>query len=174
VAWLGVHAKWEPLDTPISLSRGNVHTREFIINMRSTYRIAFVAHGGFGHQSSDGAYYDYCPPAVGASWSLSSHGQVVATGAEQRCDELGSFHVGSGRYVLDVDVSRDGRQLRFMESRLLVYEDGGVHEMAYNWSEMIFWTFFALITLGAGILVFSAISTWNQKLDRLGSLINPH
>ena len=153
---------WTPLDTPVSLSPGHVRTSEFVINTRSTYWIAFGARGGFGH--GDRGEYQYCLPALGTSWSLSSHGRVMAAGTETPCgDYLGSFQAGSGRYVLDVDVSRDGGGFNSRNPRLMVFEDGGLQTTVDSWSTSISGACVILITIGAGILAFSIISNRTQK-----------
>jgi len=153
---------------PVSLSRGHVHTSEFVINTRSTYWVGFMAHDGFGHQPgpSDPPVYEYCLPDLGTSWSLSSHGRVVATGAGTPCgDWLGWFKAGNGTYVLDADVSRDGSSFNSRKPRLVVFEDGGLREATYRLGEPMLCTFGGLTTIGAGILIFSAISARNKKLD---------
>jgi hypothetical protein len=157
---------WRPLDVPISLSSGHVHISEFTINTQSNYRIAFMAREGFGHQADDRAEYQYCLPALGTSWSLSSHGQVVAAGAETPCgDWLGGFQAGSGSYELDVDVSRDGSAFNSRKPRLVVLEDGRLQEAVYSWSTLISGACLVLVTLGAGILAFSIISIRNQNRE---------
>lgn len=157
---------WRPLDTPISLLPGHVQTSEFAINTRSTYRVAFMAREGFGHEAADRQEYDYCLPALGTSWSLSSDGQVIAAGAETPCgDWLGSFQAGSGYYVLDVYISRDGSGFNSRSPRLVVYEVGGLQATLYSWSALTFCASLVLVTIGAGILAFWIISSRNQKRE---------
>ena len=152
---------WTPLDTPVSLSPGHIRTAEFRINTRSTYRLAFVARGGFGHAS--GSVYEYCLPDLGASWTLSNRGQVVARGSGQSCDWLGRFDAGEGRYILDVAVSRDGSRFNDRNPRLSVFEAGGVQEAASGEGALAFWTFIVLATPGAGIVLYSGFARRREK-----------
>src|ERR1035441_10438270 len=165
IGWYGIWLrwasarKWEPLDMPVSLSPGHKRTPEFEINTRSSYRITFIARQGFGHQPgpSEPDYYQYCLPDLITSWSLSNRGQVVAKSAGQMCDSLGEFTAGSGRYVLDLHVLRDGSRFNAYGPRLAVYEVGGAQEASDNQGVLAFWSLVVLTTLGAGAVISSII-----------------
>jgi hypothetical protein len=155
---------WRPLDIPISLSPGRLHTSEFVINAPATYIVGFMARDGFGHERAD--QYEYCLPALGTSWSLSSNGQLIAAGKETPCgDWLGGFHAGSGLYVLDVNISRDGSGFNSRMPRLVILEDGGFQASVDAWSTLLFVACLLLVTMGAGILAFSVISICNRSQE---------
>ena len=164
---------WTPLDTPISLSAGHLHTSEFVINTPATYNVGFAARGGIGHEGAN--QYEYCLPALGTSWSLSSSGQVVATGRETPCgDWLGGFQAGSGLYVLAVDVSRDGSGFNSRMPRLVVLEDGGFQATVDTWNTLLSGACLLLVTVGAGILAFSMIALRNRSQEQKYSLPGLH
>jgi biopolymer transport protein ExbD len=152
---------------PVSLSPGRIRTAEFEINTRSSYRITFIARQGFGHQPgpSEPDYYQYCLPDLVTSWSLSNRGRVVAKSAGQMCDSLGEFTAGSGRYVLDVHVLRDGGRFNSYGPRLAVYEVGGAQVASDNQGILAFWSLVVLTTLGAGAVISSTIQRRHERLD---------
>ena len=162
--------KWEPLDIPVSLAPGHIHTPEFEINTPSTYRIVFVARGGFGHQPgpSDPPEYQYCLPDLGTSWSLSNRGHVVAKSTGQTCgDWLGGFEAGDGRYVLDVDISHDGSQFNSLNPRLAIFQVGGGEEAGGTQVVVAFWGFLVLTTLGTGTIICSALKRRHEALNSI-------
>ena len=158
---MGVHSHMDSARDPVSLLPGHIRTVEFQINTTSTYRVAFVASGGFGHAS--GSSYEYCLPGLGASWTLSKRGKAVARGSGQSCDWLGGFDAGEGRYVLDLDVSRDGSRFNERHPRLSVFEAGGLQEAATGEGAFAFWTFIVLATPGAGIVLYSGFARRREK-----------
>ena len=152
---------------PVSLTPGHIRTPEFEINTQSSYRIAFVARRGFGHQPgpTDPPDYQYCLPDLGVSWSLSNQGRVVANNTGQMCDALGEVQAGSGRYVLDVHVSRDGSRFNAFGPHLMVFEVGGEQETVGGQGFWAFWGLIVLASLGTGAVVCSAIRSRHEKSD---------
>jgi len=129
--WASAH-KWEPLSLPVSLSPGVLQRPSFEINTTGTYRVAFASQDGFGHSpdSTEPPYYQYFLPDLGASWSLSRNGQIIARGSGQECDTIGEFKAGTGQYVLEVRLSHNGARFNSLNPRIVVFETGGLEEMA--------------------------------------------
>ncbi len=152
---------------PVSLAPGHLRTPEFEINLRGTYQINFAATNGFGHspEPSEGPYYQYCLPDLGIAWTLSNRGRVVAQGAGQTCDGLGKFKADSGRYALDVWVSRDGRAFNDRGPRLTICESGGLREDSSSQGFLAYWNLIVLTTLGVAAIVCSELRRRYAKLD---------
>ena len=182
LAWSGVWAcwhasrNWEPVDVPVSLSKGHIRTAEFKIRVESTYWIGIVTDWPwdfergrclFGVDPCDGS-----PSVLAARWAISKKGRVGlrsnisehwSMGTEKLGRVLGSFHAGPGNYVLDLDVTEDGSRLNAAAPHLVVFEAGGLREATAGvgaWTVLVF-------VLGASLLICSVIWWRREKLDAL-------
>jgi hypothetical protein len=176
---------------PISLSPGYIHTHEFEINVESTYTIAIEVNW-----TSDFARVrcaigiDQCtdkPAVLGAAWSLSNRGRIVASGSSEReyraiflagtvGRELGSFHAGKGYYILDLNVSRDGSQLNDLVPRIVVFEAGDARQTIYGEESRALLVFLFGAPVGVFVLIRTAICRRIERLDalaRTASLTQP-
>jgi hypothetical protein len=83
------------------------------------------------------------------------------------CDWLGEFDAGAGRYVLDVELSKDGSAFNSRDPHLAVFEVGGVQESAEDDGFYAFWGGLVLTTLGTAASFSSLILSRREKLDSL-------
>jgi hypothetical protein len=180
--WLSTRTN-HPVDVPISMSTGHVRTSEFKTNLSALYTIEIQVEKkipfetlncllGTAMPSPTSSALGECPdrPSVlKASWKLTSNGQIVASGSsdDERLGSwsndsisriLGTFRSQSGqRYVLDVAVLADGSALALGNPRLKVE----VHPMFYEdvmvGGAILFFLSFALVVIGAILLVISFI-----------------
>ena len=145
IIWLGGWACWNytriwsPLEMRVSLPRSHTRTGEFRVNLESDYSIALQTNTDHGFDNvpcADGA--EYCQtidPRLGAPWSVSENGKVIATGVgqsdrlviwgSQPARVIGWFRAGKGVYRLDLDVPEDHGRLYSREPTLAVYQSGG-------------------------------------------------
>jgi hypothetical protein len=129
---------------PISLAAGHLRTPEFEINLPSTYAICAAVNYPSNNDYEGvismlgSSSFDSRPSIVAISWRLSSPGRMLASANSARtlgagvCYQLsrhlGNFYAGKGRYVLDLDLERDGSRLNHLAPHLVVVENG-------NWRE---------------------------------------
>jgi hypothetical protein len=141
--WWDSTRHWVPVYMPVSLAAGQLRTPEFQINVASAYTVCVAVNWPSGNDSTPVRRmlgvepFDSSPSVIGVSWRLSRGGQIVASGRSDgttgaACGvyygpsrNLGSFYAGTGRYVLDMDVERDGSALNQWAPYLVVLEDGG-------------------------------------------------
>jgi hypothetical protein len=150
--WVGAWALWDstrlwvPLDVPVSLAAGHIRTPEFEINVPGTYTVCVAVNWPSNNDveavmSMLGiSSFDSTPSIVGISWRLSSAGRMLASADSDRTlgamggmcyqpnRDLGNFYAGKGRYVLDLDMERDGSRLNRLAPHLLVVENGNRRE----------------------------------------------
>src|SRR5216684_5998893 len=191
-AGIGVYGTWvlwlttrteRPVNIPISMAIGHVHTREFKLNMNAPYTIAVEVQKekisfdtlncllGMSMASTSTALQE-CPDrpsVVKASWVLTSDGHTVARGSsddyrsgawmnDSISRELGHFQSQRGRrYVLDVDVLADGSSLTPGNPRLKVEVHPEVYEGNMVLSAILFLAMGVLVLVGAILLVVSFI-----------------
>lgn len=154
----------QPLEMPISLSRGNIRTNEFVINVPSKYSVYVEVDRKPDFDNLDclvGFGGDRCkatPSVLDVSWKLTQSGETVAEGgakSDPRTFEtrkaldrgLGVFTVTeAGRFVLDVEVLGDSSQLNAANPRLGVAEQGGMY-----------WEFRSQTGLVLGICAFAVL-----------------
>lgn len=169
-----------PLYVPISLSQGHIRTPEFTINLKSTYLIEVVV----GRESdSEGVpcligFFE-CPgnPSVlSIAWSLSERGRVVASGSSDvdhaafgggttMGRELGGFQADKGRYVLNLDVLRDGSRLNAGAPHLVIVEAGSAGADADSQRTSAFFVLLLFAPLGICLILRSAILRRQEALD---------
>jgi hypothetical protein len=186
-AWLTTRAN-RPVDVPISMAVGHVRTREFKVNLKALYTIEIEVQKkipfdtlncllGLGMSSTSSALQE-CPDrpsVVKASWTLTSDGQIVASGSSNDDRSggwgndsisriLGNFHSENGRrYVLDVDVLADGSSLAPGNPRLKVkvhpmfYEDVIVGGAAVSLTALV------LVLIGGILLVISFVKNRHTR-----------
>src|ERR1700756_3700520 len=89
--WWLVTRTWAPLDMPISLARGHIHSPEFKINLDGGFWIwveVETAGDDAGVSCLMGYSSDYCGknniPQLRTSWTLADSGKVVAHGPTDR------------------------------------------------------------------------------------------
>jgi len=154
---IGIFAAWSlwtktrnfvPVDVPVSLAVGQTISAEFNLNFDGLYLIQIEAEKGIplgtlhclmGVEADAVACKDI-PPAIGASWILSSNGQELRHGSSLETHSaptqssgvarvIGEFQGKSGQqYILRVKVTTDGRSLASAHPRLKV----GVASIAYT------------------------------------------
>jgi hypothetical protein len=185
-AWFGGWACWVstrirvPLYVPISLSQGHIRTPEFTINLKSTYLIEVVVER---ESDSDGVacligIFD-CPgnlSVLSISWSLSERGHAVASGNSDLGQaafggtrtmgrELGAFQADKGRYVLNLDVLRDGSRLNAGTPHLVVVEAGSAGADADYQRTRAFFVFLLFAPVGLCLILRSAILRRQEAFD---------
>ena len=125
------------LDMPISLSRGQLSTEEFGINLDSGYYVEIEVEKtpSLGNlECLMWGCYD-TPAILKAQWTLSSAGQVELSGSSDRTNgasgnlgavgrDVGYFRCSGGRQRLDVEVLSDTTILNAGNPRLKVEADG--------------------------------------------------
>lgn len=174
VAWFGGWTCWEatriwvPLNVPISLLPGHIRTPEFKINVESKYEIEIEVERWLDSEDGPclGGYWCRSPLII--PWSLSSDGRVVPGDGEAPLGRaLGCFNAGTGRYVLDLDVLRDGSRFNGGEPRLVVFEAGYQHERANHTGDAVLPLSLLLAVAGLYLIGRSAIERRREKLAAL-------
>lgn len=169
-----------PVDIPVAMAVGHVHTPEFKVNLSTTYIVEIEVKKtipfdtlncllglGMMTMSSDLQECPDRPSVVKASWTLTSGGRLVASGSsddhryggwgnDSISRELGRFHSESGsKYALDVDVLSDGSALAPGKPRLKVEVHPEVYEGDAVWSFFVFSAGGILVLIGALLLIVS-------------------
>ncbi len=149
---------WVPLETPVSLSKGQVRTPEFRINLEGNYLFRAEVLPEFDLAGGECEVGVRCPGALRMSWSVSKNGRVTTRGHNTRLGgELGHFHAGRGRYTLDLDIVDDGRRLNAGAPRLVVYEDGSIRSATEVRDVQLLLLFIALTAVGISAILRSVI-----------------
>jgi len=159
---------------------GHVRSREFKVNLSEPYRIEIEVEKKIPfdtlncllgmHMGPTSTNIGDCPDrqsVVKANWSLTSKGQVIATGSSDDYRSgmwanntisraLGHFDGRRGlRYVLDVDVHADGSVLAAGNPTLVVEVDPEFTEGIMAWSAILFVCSGLLVVIGVIVLVIA-------------------
>jgi biopolymer transport protein ExbD len=182
---------WVPLDIPVSLSRGQIRTDEFKINVESSYWIYVEVERKFDFDDVPcllGQGFDECkttPSVLRASWTLTDEGKAVAQGTSDEDQGmlggtrtmgrgLGSFNAAKGQhYVLTVNVLEDGSLLNAGNPRLKIEEQGGAYWKSKSRTENLFVLAILLGIAGATILIRSVGAQRRSRDWRTWSLTEP-
>jgi hypothetical protein len=174
---------WLPLDIPVSMSRGQIKTGEFKINVKSKYWIYVEVERKFDFDGVPcllGLGFDECnntPSVLKASWSLSDSGRVVAQGSSDEEQGMlggtktmgrgiGTFRAGKGQhYALTVDILEDGSRLNVGNPRLRIEEMGGIYEQYDSRSDAVFLVA-ALVVVAGLILIIRSIIVQRENRGR--------
>jgi hypothetical protein len=166
---------------PISLLPGRVQTPEFSTNMSALYRIEIAARTdkGIPPQTLDCLLGGEINPAascaqqfvIRANWDITSQGRAVARGSsyDKYCcgnffskglnaRQIGSFHSKNGqRYVLDLQILKDGSALSGSDPHLVVEEGGDVSETGSVVEGFLLWPCGVALIFGTYLLISAAI-----------------
>ncbi|HET6180296.1 MAG TPA: biopolymer transporter ExbD [Candidatus Sulfotelmatobacter sp.] len=170
---------WLPLDMPISLSQGQIHTGEFEINLDGFWILVEVERGFDFEGVPCLIGFEVCadkPSILRASWKFSDWGRVIAQGTSDERRErlggtvtmgrwLGGFSVPEGKhYALDVDVLEDGSRLNAGHPRLKVWEMGGEWRYQEEADEVFPYAVF-LVAIGVSMLILSIAAQLRERRD---------
>jgi len=135
---------WTPVDIPITLSPGEIISKEFKINISAPYLISIVVQknlpfdtlncllGTWTNWAGNPRRCESTSSVIEATWTLSSRGHVIANGTSNTnigndwanldiSKGLGKFQGEYGRsYKLEVNFLKDGRRLAGCNPRLEV------------------------------------------------------
>lgn len=178
-----------PLQMPISMIVGHVHSREFKVNLSESYLIEIEVEKKIPfdtlncllgmHMGPTSTEIGDCPnrpSVVKAAWSLTSQGQVVASGSSDDyrsgiwandtiSRELGHFQGGNGRrYTLDVNILADGSILAVGNPELVVEVVPDFNEGIMIWSTILFLGSALLVLIGVIVLVIAYSKDRRAKL----------
>jgi hypothetical protein len=164
---------WTPLDFPISLTKGQIRTPEFEINVNSSYSVGLGVEFNPSVETSPCAAFSECLDKLStviASWELTRDGQVVVRGRgaadgyaallgpSQVARPWGRFHARPGRYVLEVEVIHDASGLTAASPHILVYESGGAKSKSDARLGIACLSSFLLNPIGLSLLLLAAIN----------------
>lgn len=177
ILWVATRTE-VPLQMPISMAVGHVRSRDFKVNLSTTYLIEIEVTKNIPfdtlncllgmHMGPTSTNIGDCPDrpsVVEATWSLTSRGQVVAHGSSDDyrsgvwandtiSRELGHFEGKSGRrYILDVNVLADGSSLRTGNPKLVVEWDPELNEGIGVWSVILFIGCGLVVVVGVIVLI---------------------
>jgi biopolymer transport protein ExbD len=173
------------------MSRGQIKTGEFKINVKSEYWIYVEVERKFDFDGVPcllGFRFDECnntPSVLKASWSLSERGRVVAQGSS---DEehgmlggtrtmgrgIGAFGAGKGQhYALTVDILEDGSRLNVGNPRLRIEEIGGIYWQYDSRGDAVFLVAALGVVAGLILIIRSIIVQRENRGRRTVSLTEP-
>jgi hypothetical protein len=161
--WWDATRSWEPLNAPISLTRGHIRSAPFKVNVASVYNVGIEINteGDFhGVACLVGVECDGKTAPLKVAWAISSGGRVVGSGTsdgstgqlfgyETMGRTFGEFYAGKGLYVLRADILEDQSRFNFGKPRLVIWERGDEREKYSGIREALF--FFGVILAGVGI-----------------------
>lgn len=169
--WLATR-KLVVLDVPISLSRGHITTREFSINLDSGYLMEIEVKRAPSPENLNCRMWGCpgTPDILRVRWTLSSAGQVEASGnsdgLDGRCFRngmvgryVGRFRSSGGRHRLDIDVLSDTAALNQGNPSLTVAADDEGYGRLSGLS-------FALTADSCMLIVVGGALLWLPRLRR--------
>jgi hypothetical protein len=184
VLGIGVFAAWSlwtktrnvvPVDVPISMAAGTTIRSEFKLNFDGLYLIEIGAEKAIPLDrlrclmavEPDATRCKGIPPAIGATWILSSDGQEISRGNSQEMHSapvqsdyvarvIGEFQGRAGRrYKLQVVFTSDGRSLAGAHPRLKVGVSGIAFEDMQAAGGLILSITFICILFGAVLMLIA-------------------
>lgn len=195
IALYGARVLWSctrtdvPVDLPISMAIGHVHTSEFKVNRNAPYDIELEVQKkipfdllncllgtSMAATSTDLQECPDRPSVVRMSWVLKSNGHVVARGStddhrvgawagDTISRDLGYFQTQSGRpYVLDVDVLKDGSALGPGNPRLKVKVSAAIYE-----DEVLGTAIVGVLAVGLALVGVILLLVPFTRIERLGA-----
>lgn len=167
---------WKPLDVPIQLKVGRVHTAEFEAGLGTNYRLLVESERRIEFKRLecllgmvDWQRAQTCadaPEMIDIDWSVLHDGQVAATGSSRNSSggfysrtvarEIGRFAARKGQhYAVVLDIRRDGGELSTTDPKLLVQTDPG------EWKDAVvgFALTSMLRTIGIAIFAIAGLLT---------------
>jgi hypothetical protein len=168
MSWLATR-KLVPLDIPISLSRGQVRTEQFGINLDSGYHIQLEVDGGHPVEYDLECVMWGCngtPSVLQARWTLFHDGKSEASGGSEGTNGasgnlrtvgrvVGYFASSGGRYRLDVDVLSDTDFLNVRHPRLRIQADGNAYDRRQRFYTLLPFPSGLLVAIGGTLLLLS-------------------
>ena len=194
-AGIGILAAWNlwtktrnfvPLDLPVSLAAGQTVNSEFRLNFDGLYLIEIEAERTvppdmlyclMGVQA-DAVQCKEIPPAIGATWIVSSNGQEVRRGSSMELHSapaqsdaagrvIGEFQGKSGKqYKLQVTFTADGRSLAVAHPRLKVSVASIAYTDIQSASVLAFSTTFICLLFGVMLLSIAYFAKREKGIAR--------
>jgi hypothetical protein len=136
-----------PLDMPVSLSRGDIKTPEFSVNLKGWYQIVIWVDGDFS-----GCWSGLSYQALRSRSTAYSNGRAIeSSGGIDRY--LGHFYVPEkGRYSINLEMTSDPACLNAGHPRIGVWTDSSSYVQLYNEFRH---TGLVVVFAGLGLLAFS-------------------
>jgi biopolymer transport protein ExbD len=145
--WLETRT-FDPLDMPVSLSRGDIKTPEFSVNLKGWYQIVIWVDGDFS-----GCWSGLSYQALRSRSTAYSNGRVIES-SEGIDRYLGHFYVPEkGRYSVNLEITSDPACLNAGHPRIGVWTDSSRYVHLYNEFRD---TGLVFVFAGLGLLAFSA------------------
>jgi biopolymer transport protein ExbD len=132
---------WKPLDVPVSLQRGHIQSKEFQVNVASSYSFGILVRYQTFYDSgviySLGVAEDRSYPSVlKMRWTIRGRSGEVSGGSSDAVREvfgtygragraIGVANLPPGWYVLDIENLEDGSRLDAVSPHLALVETGG-------------------------------------------------
>ena len=168
-AWHNTRA-WEPVDIPISLSRGHIST-PVKIKVEGDYAIYLGTRGGdYARVPCSGGNSGECYlniTEIRAKWSLGA-GKNAGIGGDGPVPEspvefplgwvtiLGRFHADPGVYTLNLEILNNLSALNSHEPHLHIREDGGKYVASIEHRNAALFCACALVPIGIPMLILGA------------------
>lgn len=192
-----VTRKWCPVNTPLSLVKGDrTETNEFETNVSAPYEIIVEANttrevglNALACSLGIGAVWPdrlcQVPPRLKLRWRLTSSGEVVASGlsdevggggstAETVMRTIGSFHGKRGhRYKLIVESLSDFESQTPANPRLTVNVGGTIYELCLVVDGLVRWGSGGLAVVGLTLLLSSIFLNRRSQATEAALVLKP-
>ena len=184
---------YEPFKMPVRMSTGQLRTKQFTVNINTTYeieievdkRIPFDTLNCLLGMEQDEKTCATTSSVIDAEWTLRSDGRIVQHGsssddrggawaAQTISREIGHFDGRTGhKYDLEINILTDGTRLSAGNPRLIVSVNSGFVEGALFTTGLIVTPAAGILVLvGVALLLVSVFLAWRRrKLAHRASLV---